>query len=210
MALHVLGYVVQQPALSILALFMGIYGLMGLAWGREWLRKSVFPFFLFVFSVPLGARSEFITFPLRQLVSWLVEVVAHWILGIDVTRVGTQLFDSSGTYQYEIAAACSGMRSLIAIFLLATIYGFIAFRSAWKRLLLMALAFPLAILGNLARMLLIIMAAELGGQEAGNYVHESSLFSLVPYVPAIIGLLVVGRLLEKWRDSDASVEQKHP
>jgi exosortase/archaeosortase family protein len=102
------------------------------------------------------------------------------------------------------------MRSLIAIFLLATIYGFIAFRSAWKRLLLMALAFPLAILGNLARMLLIIMAAELGGQEAGNYVHESSLFSLVPYVPAIIGLLVVGRLLEKWRDSDASVEQKHP
>jgi len=205
-----LGYVIQQPALSIVALFMGIYGLMGLAWGREWLRKSAFPFFLFVFSVPLGARSEFITFPLRQLVSWLVEVVAHWILGIDVIRVGTQLFNSSGTYQYEIAAACSGIRSLIAIFLLATIYGFVMFRPAWKRLLLMALAFPLAVLGNLARMLLIIMAAEFGGQEAGNYIHESSLFSLVPYVPAMIGLLVAGRLLEKWRDLDASVEQGHP
>jgi len=209
MALHILGYDVQQPHLSILALFMGIYGLMGLAWGREWLRKSAFPFFLFVFSVPLGARSEFITFPLRQLVSWLVEMVAHWILGIDVIRVGTQLFDSSGTYQYEVAAACSGIRSLIAIFLLATIYGFIAFRPMGKRLFLMALAFPLAVLGNLARMLFIIMAAELGGQEAGNYVHESSLFSLVPYVPAIIGLLVVGRLMEKWLDSDASTEQKH-
>ena len=36
------------------------------------------------------------------------------------------------------------------------------------------------------------MAAELGGQEAGNYVHESSIFSLVPYLPAIIGLLVWG------------------
>jgi exosortase len=226
MALHVLGYVIQQPALSIVALFMGIYGLMGLAWGREWLRKSAFPFFLFVFSVPLGARSEFITFPLRQLVSWLVEVVAHWILGIDVIRVGTQLFDSSGTYQYEIAAACSGMRSLIAIFLLATIYGFITFRSAWKRLLLMVLAFPLAILGNLARMLLIIMAAELGGQEAGYYVHEGcpihlpfnvplignelALVNLLPYIPVIIGLLLVGRLLEKWRDPDAPVEQRHP
>ena len=210
MALHILGYVVQQPDLSILALFMGIYGLMGLAWGREWLRKSVFPFFLFVFSVPLGARSEFITFPLRQLVTWLVEVVAHWILGIDVIRVGTQLFDSSGTYQYEVAAACSGIRSLIAIFLLATIYGFIAFRPMWKRLLLMALAFPLAVLGNLTRMLFIIMAAELGGQKAGNYVHESSLFSLVPYVPAIIGLLVAGRLMEERRYPDASVEQKHP
>jgi exosortase len=210
MALHVVGYDIQQPHLSIVALFMGIYGLMGLAWGREWLRKSAFPFFLFVFSVPLGARSEFITFPLRQLVSWLVEVVAHWILGIDVIRVGTQLFDSSGTYQYEIAAACSGIRSLIAIFLLATIYGFTTFRSTWKRLLLMALAFPLAVLGNLARMLFIIMAAELGGQEAGNYVHQSSLFSLIPYVPAIIGLLVIGRLMEKRWGSDTSVEQQHP
>jgi exosortase/archaeosortase family protein len=124
--------------------------------------------------------------------------------------MGTQLFDASGTYQYEIAAACSGIRSLIAIFLLATIYGFIAFRPMWKRLFLMALAFPLAVLGNLARMLFIIMAAGLGGQEAGNYVHASSIFSLVPYVPAIIGLLVVGRLMEKWGNSDASVEQRHP
>ena len=226
MVLHVLGYVIQQPALSIVALFMGIYGLMGLAWGREWLRKSAFPFFLFIFSVPLGARSAFITFPMRQLVSWLVAVVAHWILGIDVIRVGTQLFDSSGTYQYEVAAACSGMRSLIAIFLLATVYGFITFRSTWERLFLMGLAFPLAILGNLARMLFIIMAAELGGQQAGNYVHEGcpihlpfnvpligneiALANLLPYIPAFVGLLVIGRLMENRRRSDASTEQKHP
>jgi exosortase len=213
MALHVLGYVIQQPALSIVALFLGIYGLMGMAWGREWLRESIFPFFLFVFSVPLGARSEFITFPLRQLVSWLVEVVAHWVLGIDVIRVGTQLFDPSGTYGFNVEAPCSGMRSLIAVFLIATIYGFFVFRSPWKRLLLMALAFPLAVLGNLARMLLIIVAAEIGGQPWGNYVHEGGplgIISLVPYLPAIIGLMIVGRLMEKWQHSDASVEQRHP
>ena len=148
MFLHILGYLVQQPALSIVALFTGIYGLMGLAWGSGWLEKAPFPFSCFFFCSP-GARSEFITFPLRQLVSWLVQVTAHWILGIDVVRVGTQLFDSSGTYQYEVAAACSGLRSFIAVFLLATIYGFITFRSAWKRLFFMALAFPFAIFGNL-------------------------------------------------------------
>ena len=69
MALHVLGYVIQQPALSIVALFMGIYGLMGLAWGRVWLRKGFFPFVLFVFSIPLGAQAQFITVPLQVLVS---------------------------------------------------------------------------------------------------------------------------------------------
>ena len=35
-------------------MFAGVYGLMGLAWGREWLRDSFFPFCLFAFCVPLG------------------------------------------------------------------------------------------------------------------------------------------------------------
>jgi len=33
LALHVLGYVTQQPRISIVALFLGIYALMGMAWG---------------------------------------------------------------------------------------------------------------------------------------------------------------------------------
>jgi exosortase len=196
MLLHIFSYLVQQPYFSIAALFAGIFGLMGLAWGREWLRHSLFPFFLFAFSIPLGQRGQIITFPLRQLVSWLTEKTAHYILGIDVIRAGTQLFNPSGSYGYDVAAACSGIRSLVAIFLLATIYGFFTFRSPWKRLLLMALALPFAVLGNLARMLLIIMSAELGGKEWGDYVHENWFISLVPYIPAIIGLLLVGRWLE--------------
>jgi exosortase len=209
MVLHILGYVLQQPRISIVALFAGIYGLTGLAWGREWLRKSFFPFFLFVFSIPLGDQAKFITIPLQLLVSWLTVVSAH-IVGIGVMRDGVQLIDPSGTYQYEVAAACSGIRSLIAIFLLATIYGFITFHSTWKRLFLMALAFPFAVLGNLARMLFIIVAAEIGGQAWGNYVHESSLFSLVPYVPAIVGLLLVGRWMEKRQNAGGPDKRELP
>jgi exosortase len=207
MVLHVMGYVLQQPRISIVALFTGIYGLTGLSWGREWLRRSFFPFFLFVFSIPLGDQAKFITFPLRLLVSQLVEIVSHWILGIGVIRVGTQLFDPSGSYGFDVEAPCSGIRSLVAIFLLATIYGFIAFRSTWNRVFLMALAFPFAVLGNLLRMLCIIIAAELGGQAAGNYVHESTLISLVPYVPAIVGLLWIGRWMEKHAKPE---ERKQP
>ena len=46
--------------------------------------------------------------------------------------------------------------------------------------------------------------------ERGNTVHESSIFSLVPYLPAIIGLLVIGRLMEKWWGTDEPVAQGHP
>ncbi len=194
--LHVFGYTVQQPRFSVVGMFAGIFGLMGLAWGRAWLKESVFPFWLFIFCVPLSALLTSVTFPLRLLVTWLVTVISH-LLTINVVRQGTMLFGPGGSYQYEVAAACSGMRSLVAIFLLATVYGFISFRSPGRRLLLMALALPLSVLGNLVRMMCIIFAAEFGGQASGNYVHESAIFSLIPYIPAIAGLLWAGRWLEK-------------
>ena len=194
--LHVAGYVVQQPRLSVLAMFTGIFGLMGLAWGRAWLKESIFPFWLFIFSVPLAALMLPLTFPLRLMASWLTAAVAN-LLTIPVVRMGTQLMAPDGSFQYDVAAACSGMRSLVAIFLLATIYGFVTFRSPGKRFVLMALALPLSVVGNFTRLTCIIFAAEMGGQSAGNFVHENGFFSLVPYVPAMAGLFLAGRWLEK-------------
>ncbi len=193
--LHVVGYIIQQPRISIIGLFAGIYGFMGLAWGPQWLRASFFPFFLFAFCVPLGSLAEGVTFPLRLLVCQLVEAVSHAILAIDIIRRGTQLVDPSGNYQYEVAAACSGLRSLVAIFVMAIGYGFVVFKPWWKRALVVASAFPLAVLGNLVRMLLIVVAAEMGGQKAGTSVHDSGFFSMIPYVPAIMGLFWIGHLL---------------
>lgn len=193
--LHLLSYKLQMPQFSILALFTGIYGLMGVAWGPEWLRKSAFPFFLFAFSIPLGAHASFITFPLRLLVTWLVEMVSH-LFGIEVIRMGTQLLDPLGSFQYDVAPACSGIRSLIANFLLATVYGFLAFREGWKRVFFMALAFPFAVLGNLLRLMMVIVAATIGGQSWGDAVHDNWVTSLMPYVPAFFGLMFVGRWME--------------
>jgi exosortase len=209
LALHLMGYVVQQPFLSVVALFAGIYGLMGMAWGRAWLRHSSYPFLLFIFSIPLASHLNFILFPLRQLVTWLVEMFAH-LLGIEIIRNGTQLMDPSGNFQYEVAAACGGMRSLVAIFLLATVYAFGVFRAPGQRIFLMALGVPFAVLGNFVRLSCIILAAEMGGQEWGNYVHEGGplgLISLLPYVPGIVGLILVGRWMEN-REAKKSSDGK--
>ena len=194
--LHVAGYVVQQPKFSTLAMFVGIFGLMGLAWGRAWLKGSLFPFWLFVFCVPLSAWLLPFTFPLRLIVSWLAATAAN-LLTIDVTRIGTQLIGHGGKFQYDVVAACSGMKSLVSIFLLATVYGCILFRSPKKRLFLMSLALPLSVLGNFLRLFCIIVVAEFGGQEAGNFVHENFIISLLPYIPAFLGLFWAGSWLEK-------------
>lgn len=193
---HIVGFVVQQQRLSIVGLFVGIYGITGLVWGPRWLYASFFPFFLFSFMVPLGSLTEPITFPLRIMVSWIVEHIFNGLFGIGVIRQGTALLNALGTYQYEVAAACSGMRSLISIFLVAVSYAFLVFKSPWKRLAMIAASLPLAVLGNVVRLGTIVAAGEWKGQSAGNYVHEDPLISMLPYIPAFLGMMYVGRWLE--------------
>lgn len=198
--LHIVGYRVQQPRISIIAMFMGIYGLMGIAWGPKFLRASVFPFFLFIFCVPFGTLSEFITVPLRHIVARIVEGMTnstpHW-MHLQIVRQGTQLIDPDGHFQYEVAAACGGIRSLVVTTLLAIVFGFTTFRSAWKRILLFALAVPLAVAGNVFRLLVVIVISKWWSKDKGMAFHDNMITSLLPYVPAVLILLWLGSLLEK-------------
>ncbi len=190
--IHLLGYVGQQPRISIIGMVIGVYGITGLAWGMSWLRVSFFPFCLFVLLIPLGSLAEPITFRLRLLVAQLVEVISHYVLAIDVIREGTVLKDPTGRYQYEVAAACSGTRSLVATVAFAFLLAFLSLRSWWRRGVMIFSAFPLAVIGNLLRMLSIVIAAEIDGQEAGAAVHDGGpmgIYSLLPYIPAFFGLL---------------------
>src|SRR5271168_1793511 len=43
LGLHVVGFVVQQPRLSMVAFFSGSWILVGLVWGRKTLKVSFFP-----------------------------------------------------------------------------------------------------------------------------------------------------------------------
>ena len=68
----------------------------------------------------------------------------------------------------------------------------------------------LAVIGNVVRLTTIIVAAETFGQSAGNYVHESFLFSLLPYVPPILGLMILGHWLEKRTENPVVVWKAKP
>ncbi len=195
--IHIVGYMVQQARISIVALFVGLYALLGMVWGPRFLLVTFFPIFLFGFCLPVGTLAETITFPLRLVATNITAMFSHGALGINVIQDGTRIFDANGTYQYEIAAACSGIRSLTATFAIAIIYAFVMFKTGWRRLVMTAAAVPLAVAANVLRLTTIIVAAEAFGQKAGNFVHENSWLSLMPYVPAIGGILLIGHWLRE-------------
>ncbi|MCC7374617.1 MAG: exosortase/archaeosortase family protein [Verrucomicrobiales bacterium] len=195
--LHLLGFLVQQTRLSVVGFYLGIYGLIGTIWGWRMLKATFFPFFLFAFCVPLGTLAETITFPLRTVATNITTWVSQHLLGVSVIQSGNKILDAQGTFQYEVAAACGGLRSLTATLALASIYAFISLERPWRRALMIASALPLAVAGNVLRLTLIILAAEGFGQKAGMWVHDNSILSLLPYVPAFLGLGALGSLLRE-------------
>jgi exosortase len=194
LVLHLGGYLIQQTRVSVVAFFVGLYGLMGLVWGWRFLCAALFPFLLFAFCLPWTALADPLTMPLRLFSAWLASGAAQ-VLGVDMVRDGTQLFNASRTFAYDVAPACSGIRSLLSLFALTTTFGFVVFRSWWKRAALIALALPLALAGNALRLTLVMVTAEGFGQEAGAAVETN--LGFITFVLAIACLLWLDWL---WRE----------
>lgn len=197
--LHMAGHATQQARVSIAALVGGIYGLTGLLWGRAWLRDSFFPMFLLIFLVPIASVSDGITLPLRLLATKVSVGVAHTGLGIEVYENGAQILGPDGLPLYEVAPACSGIRSLMSMIVLMLIYGFMTFRTGWRRLLLLSSAVPVAIVGNVLRLSIVIVVGEVFGQEKAIAVEQN--LGFVTFALGIGCMLLLGHWLREPEDS---------
>lgn len=206
--LHLFGFLIQQPKVSVIGMFLGIYGMIGLTWGARWLKETFYPFALFIFCVPISGNVEALTFPLRLFATNITYSLTHGIFGLTVVKKGTQLFDANGGYNYDVAAACSGIRSLISLLALTTIYAMMTFKTNWKRLLVISMAVPLAVASNVLRLTCIVVGAEAFGQKAGDVIHEWSGF--LTYAVAIGAMLLMGVWLRESDPKDTSNSQTQP
>lgn len=190
LAVHLLGYAVQQSRLSILGLLLFTWGALALAGGRRWGRAAVFPLAFMVFAVPVSLLDS-VGFWLRLWVIDASQSLAH-AAGIDVIRNGTQLFAPDGSYQYDVAAACSGVRSLMALMALSLLVGYLNFRSWWLRGFVLLLSLPFAYVGNVARISGVIFAAQWFGAKAGVLLHEWAGFLVFVIVLGLVLASVSG------------------
>ena len=168
--LHALGFMAQQARISIVALLLFSWGILALWGGRRWARASAFPLAFMVFAIPVNALDT-VGFWLQMGVVRAGEQLAH-LAGIGVVRNGTQLFGPDGRYQYDVVAACSGIRSLMALTALSLFVGYLWFRPVWLRALVLLASVPLVFAGNVARITSIILAAQWGGRAWGDRVHD--------------------------------------
>jgi exosortase len=194
--IHILGFLAQQPRVSMIALFLGLYGLIGVVWGRRTMWVSSFPMVLFAFCMPLGTFAEGVTLPLRLLAATWTRMICHGLLGIDVVQRGTALLDPrDGKFNYDVAAACSGIRSFVALLAVTTVFAMLALRSVWKRALMLVTTVPLVIFCNVLRLVVVILISQAYDRASGLWVHEW--FGFVTYLVAIVSLLGMAHWLRE-------------
>ena len=131
------------------SLVLLLAGLVWTFWGRQRLRALTFPLILLESSIPLPMLLyNNLTLPLRLLASGLATNLIQ-ALGYSIYQDGNVLHLPSITL--GVSDACSGLNSLGALMVGSLVIGFAECRHTGGRILLFAVAIPLAIGFNVLR-----------------------------------------------------------
>jgi len=204
LAMHWLGAKMQQTRLSLVSLIMILWGVPLYFYGWQIAKLLIFPCSYLIFCVPLNFLDA-LAGPLQHMASSLGESALNG-LGIECKRVGTQLY--SDFFQLNVEAPCSGLRSLLAMTALTAVYAYSTQKTVLKKWALFLFSIPIAVAGNVGRIISIALVSITAGQEIGTGLHHDW-SGYVLFTVAISLMVGVGRLLQvnyreffaKWKEA---------
>ena len=134
-----------------------IDGMLLYLWGPRRANYFLFPLGLFYFCVPLPGLIQ-ATSSLQLFVTKAAAKMASMI-GISLDVTGNKVF-LLGKGDFDVDEGCSGIRSLMALLLIAFVYGYFTHKENWKRATVFLAAVPLAIVANVLRIFSILFVAD--------------------------------------------------
>ncbi len=173
------------------------------AFGWRMAQWMILPAAYLIFAIPMGFLDT-LTFHMRLFSTVLSSVVLNGC-GFDVVRVGTALHSGPGSvhaFQFGVADPCSGIRSIIAIMAVTAIFGEITLNRTWKKWVLFFCSVPLAVIGNLVRLVTTAMAGSFWGQDKGIAWHDQAGFLVY-----LVVLLLVFALSDALRRAGPKTEK---
>ena len=195
LALGFLGVRGIQLRFEIVA-FVGL--LIAVPWaffGKETAKAVLFPALFLLFCIPLATFLDVVTVHLRLLASSTAFAVARG-LGADIVQQGTMVGAADGSFAIDVADPCSGLRSLFALMALTAAYAYFNQPTWLRRGILFAASVPIAILGNVMRILTIVLVANFASSDfATGFYHDYSGF--VVFAVAILLMVAAGEGVTK-------------
>ena len=190
---YLCAYRTIQARVALFSLPIVVWGCVYFLWGRKVALLTLFPIFIFWLAIPMPALQQ----ATGKLAIWSTKI-AYFItssFGIDVVAQGTRLLSPGGDWNFSIDDGCSGIRSLMALTLIASLYAYLMQGPIWKKVVLFLTAIPLAILANSVRIIMIVGVAEwIDAKLAAGPVHDFwAPYSI--FIVALFGLMAVHWLL---------------
>jgi exosortase A len=203
LAISLLAYVASYAGgLAFPARIAMVFSLIGLVWfcfGNAFIRILAFPLGFLLFMVPVPySLINLVSMPL-QLMATKVSAAFIQNCSIPVYREGNMLYFVQT--QLEVAEACSGIRSIMALTMLSLVFCYLSRDGWWRKALLIAAAIPIALLGNIVRVTGTgILAHFYGDQVARGFLHEFS--GLVVFAFGLVLLFAVFTVANRKKAND--------
>lgn len=175
---------------SALALVIVLIGLVLYFYGLETTRRLIFPlaFLLAMIPVPFIDRCS----PFLAAFAAHQATLAANALGIPATHLGSQVQLTQTSF--IIGEPCSGLRSIVALLTLSVVFVYVMQGSLAAKSALLIAALPIAVAANIIRLMLLLIVANLLGQEAAwRYFHHVS--SPMLFLTAFALLILTARSL---------------
>lgn len=180
--------------IQTISLFPILTGMLSFLYGPAILRPLIFPIlYLFLLVPPPLGILDNITLPMRHFASVASGAILK-MLHFPVSRSGLLLF--LGDHEIFLGAPCSGFRSLITMFSLGLIYVYFNKGKFFKNLILILSIVPLALVGNIVRVITISLLTFYFGEKVGQgFLHEFS--GILVFLIMLAGLMGIERLLKE-------------
>jgi len=186
-ALFLLSTRMVQARFAVASLPIVILGIVLIVCGNRTARLLLFPLFFSYLVIPIPSLEQ-ATFQLQFVISNVATAFLQ-VFGVATATIGTTLKASGDDFFFEIAGGCSGVRSLMAMAMLTAIYVYLTQDRLWKQLLIFACSLVFATVGNIGRVVTIVLIARFYDREfaAGLY-HDYSAFI---FFPIALGAMVL-------------------
>lgn len=194
-----MGLKAQQTRVVLASFPLVVWAIPAFVLGRATGRLLFFPCAYLLFCIPL-VFIDAVAFPLRLLAGGIAEAVLNGI-GIPVQRTGTAIATMAGQgFNIDVADPCSGLHSLMAMAALGAAYAFFFHTRPAARWLMFLAGLPIAVAGNVVRVISIALAAAWFGQEgAMKFYHDYSGYVL--FGAAVMMMMGFGALVTRWMEA---------
>jgi exosortase len=195
----VLGLAAQWVWFGRMAFLVSLVGYIAAVFGWRTVRELVYPLCTLILMIaPPSFIFARLTLSLQLLASRLGELCLE-ALGYSVLREGN-ILEMVGI-KLSVEEACSGIRSLVAIFFMCVLYNYFFVQGWPMKTILLLMAIPVAILGNAVRIVATGVASQYSPALVAGAPHEA--LGYVTVLAAALGVIGLHVMLQSianaWR-----------